>query len=106
MGLGPGADLAGRGSVGRGSPQDRGSVQVGGSRNMRTLIEVYKNAKPSRRVVPPSRECDCARNSQYYYAPYYVEQYEFEYQQSPHAALSLSRTRASPSQRTTTSNEL
>ena len=92
MGLGPGADLAGRGSVGRGSPQDRGSVQVGGSRNMRTLIEVYKNAKPSRaarRVVcsrpnvpprPPS-----ARNSQYYYAPYYVEQY----QQSPHAALSL-----------------
>ena len=60
MGLGPGADLAGRGSVGRGSPQDRGSVQVGGSRNMRTLIEVYKNAKPSRRrrVVPPSRESD------------------------------------------------
>ena len=51
MGLGPGADLAGRGSVGRGSPQDRGSVQVGGSRNMRTLIEVYKNAKPSRRGV-------------------------------------------------------
>ena len=42
MGLGPGADLAGRGSVGRGSPQDRGSVQVGGSRNMRTLIEVQK----------------------------------------------------------------
>ena len=50
MGLGPGADLAGRGSVGRGSPQDRGSVQVGGSRNMRTLIEIRNGEKPRARL--------------------------------------------------------